>query len=277
MIEVQRMAGVFGLDIDQAAMGQVTDWKHCMYASCALRGMHIARMALAGFEGAKEVYEGEAGVNQFFPHRDTMLEPLPDLSNIVFKRWPALVFCQTPIDVALDLAGEISEPQKITSIEVKSFQEAIKNGATASAWNPASRAGRTHSIPYCVAACLIKKRMQYSYFDDDFAENENELAVIMSKVSVVEDPDMTAQYPSGAPCRITVTMMDGTSISKIRDYPKGDPRDPLSDIELEDKALDYLSCVMNLRSSKLVIERIWNIENEENVSWLVSPLKQKLV
>ncbi|WP_084600698.1 MmgE/PrpD family protein [Methanolacinia paynteri] len=276
LTEVQRIAGVFGLDINQTAVGEVTDWKHCTYASCAMRGTHIAGMALAGFEGAKEIYEGDAGVNRFFPHSKEMLPKLPDLGSIVFKRWPALVFCQTPIDVAIDLSGEIGSPGDIDRIEVQTYGQAIRNAATEGAFNPVSRAGRTHSIPYCVAAALVMKTIEYSCFDDDFAEKETEVGSLMKKVRVVENAGMNGKYPDGAPCSITVRMNDGTTFSGNRDFPKGDPHDPLSDKELEEKARLNIACVMDDKTADGIIGRIWNIESEERIDWLVAPLKRRM-
>jgi 2-methylcitrate dehydratase len=129
LTEAQRIAGMLGLDINQAAKGLLTEWKHCTYASSAMRGLQAVRMARAGFLGPSEIYEGEAGVNQFFPHVATLFDPPPDLKNIIFKRWPALVFCQTPIDVASDLSRRIPDPQTIASVDVKTYEVAFRNGA----------------------------------------------------------------------------------------------------------------------------------------------------
>jgi len=277
LTEAQRIAGVFGLDINQTAMGEVSDWKHCTYASCALRGMHIVRMTQAGFEGPKHIYDGEAGVNQFFPHNDTLLENLPDLSRIIFKRWPALVFCQTPIDVALDFCHEIKDVNDIQTIEIQTYKEAIDNGATKSSFHPVSRAGRTHSIAYCVAAALIKNAIEYSYFDDDFLEKETEIIQLISKIKIKENPDMTIQYPEKACCRIILTLKNGNVLNKSRDYPKGDPHDSLTDKELEEKALKNLKLIMDEQSAKNIIQKIWNIEQEGEINWLVSPLKQRIL
>jgi 2-methylcitrate dehydratase len=276
LTEVQRVAGVFGLDINQTAMGEITDWKHCTYASCALRGMHIARMALAGFEGAKNIYEGDAGVNRFIPHSPEMLAKLPNLGSIVFKRWPALVFCQTPIDVAIDLSAEIEHSGIIDSVEVQTYREAMDNGATEGAFNPVSRAGRTHSIPYCVAAALVMKTIDYSYFDDEFAEKKTAVSRLINKIKVVENPGMTKKYPDGAPCTINIKMDDGTVISRSRDFPKGDPNDPLSDEELEEKARLNMAYVMDENTADTIISRIWNVESEKRIDWLLEPLKHNM-
>lgn len=277
MTEAQRIAGMLGLDINQAAMGEVTDWKHCTYASCAMRALHSVKMALAGFEGPREIYEGEAGINRFIPHGQSILVPLPDLESIIFKRWPALVFCQTPIDVAVEIAHRIDDNQTVDHIEVQIYRKAIEEAAIESSYHPGSRAGRTHSIPYCVAAALVKKSIEYSYFDDDFIKKEKEVVDLIPRITVVEDDQMTQTFPEGAPCKIIVALKDGSTISHYRDFPRGDPHDPLSDQEVEEKAHRYLSLLTDRQNANAIIKRVWNLENESSIDWLVAPLEQKVV
>ena len=277
LIEAQRIAGVFGCDINQTALGKMTDWKHCTYASCALRGMHIARFVQAGFKGPEDIYEGDAGINHFFPHAEKMLSQLPDLSRIVFKRWPALVFCQTPIDVALDIYSSNDGSQKIEEVKVETYSIAVENGATEGAFCPTSRAGRTHSIPYCVATALIKGTIEYRFFDDDFSRDSKESTItdLMKKVSVVENTTLTKRYPDEAPCKITVKFKDGTKLTKERNYPRGDPKDPLSDKDLEAKGFPYIADVMGESIAKEIIERIWNMEREKSLEWMTGPLNHR--
>ncbi len=272
LTEAQRISGVLGLDVNQAAEGELTDWKHCTYASCAMRAMQAVKLASAGFEGPREIYQGEAGVDQFFPHAEAILEPPPDLSKIIFKRWPALVFCQTPIDVASDLSGKILGPRTIASVNVRTYQNAFRNGALPSAYHPVSRAGRTHSIPYCVAAALLKP-VEYEDFDDEYSRN-SALTQLISKVNVVEDAEMTKAYPLKSQCCIRVTLADGTVVESARDYPRGDPQEPLSDQEIENKFRNYFFFAKSKTEQEEVIDRLWKIEREENLDWLLSPLKR---
>ena len=277
LTEAQRIAGMLGLDINQAAMGEVTDWKHCTYASCALRALYAVRMALAGFEGPKDIYEGEAGVNRFIPHSRSMLEPLPQVESIIFKRWPALVFCQTPIDVAVEIAPKISNLQAIDHVQVETYKKAIDNGAIESSYHPTSRAGRTHSIPYCVAAALAKRTIEYRYFDDDFLCKEHDVSDLISKISVLENAQMTQTFPDGAPCRITVALKDGKTIAHQRDCPRGDPKDPLSDADIEEKVHKYFPLIAPGEDADALITGVWDLENKPSIDWLVAPLKQKVI
>jgi 2-methylcitrate dehydratase len=236
LVQAQRIAGMFGLDPNQAAVGQVTDWKHCTFASCAVRGLLAVRYARAGFEAPPDIYQGNAGVDRFFRHADTPFEPAPDLDRIIFKRWPALVFCQTPIDVALDLAPKVTDPSAVTDVEVRTYAVAARNGATPEAMHPDSRAGRTHSIPYCVATALLKP-IAYEDFDQS-RSTDPALQAVMARVRVVVDPDLDAGYPAGAPCTITLTFADGTTATASRRQPVGDSADPLTDAQLEQKLRD---------------------------------------
>jgi 2-methylcitrate dehydratase len=275
LTQSQRIAGMLGLDTNQSCMGVITDWRHCTYASCAMRALEAVRMALAGFEGPAEIYEGEAGINRFLPHGDRFLDPPPDLTSVVFKRWPALVFCQTPMDVALEAAGKVNDLGSINSIKVYTYKKAIETAGTKSSFRPVSRAGRTHSIPYCVAVALVKKTVEYEYFDDGFIEKEEQVAGLIPRITVVEDAAMTKAYPDKTPCRIMVTLKDGTIIDESHDYPHGDPRDPLSDSEIEVKALKYLSSLIDHEAASTIIERVWKLESEASIDWLVGALKQR--
>ena len=275
LTNAQRIAGGLGLDTNQPSRDRVTDWKHCTYASCALRGLFAAKMAQAGIEGPYKIYQGTAGIDRFFPHADDVFDPVPDLGSIVFKRWPALVFCQTPIDVALDLAPKVGDPASIETIEVGTYAMCVNIAAGETAWQPDSRAGRTHSLPYCVAAVLAKGSIAYQDFDEPFASDPT-LKALMAKVSVKEDAAITAAFPAKSACTITVTHSDGTTQTASRDCPRGDPADPLSDAEIEDKLKTYFFFAEGNEVSD-VIGQIAHIEQQPNVEDLVAPLKRRRI
>lgn len=276
LVEAQRIAGAMGLAGNQAALGEVTDWKHCTYAACAMRAMTSVKMAQAGFRGPVDIYEGEAGAGSFMEHAGEFLDPAPDLKRIIFKRWPALVFMQTPIDTAIALVGNIDDHKMIEQVRVETYRKVIEESAVSEgALYPASRAGRSHSLHYCVAVALLKGTIDIACFEDEFIANNTGIDDLAAKISVSEDPAMTGAYPGSSPCRVTVTMKDGKTFTHSLDRPRGDPGDPLSDEEIEQKALTYLPRVMPGREAVEVIDRIWHIEEEQSIDWLMAPLKRK--
>ena len=275
LVQTQRIAGMFGLNINQAAVGEMTDWKHCTYASCVIRGVQAVKLALAGFQAPSKIYEGTSGINQFFPHAAEIFDPLPDLGRIIFKRWSALVFCQTPIDVALDLSSKIKDKNAIESVIVKTYDVAFRNGALPTAHHPTSRAGRTHSIPYCVATALLKS-VKYEDFDEPRAL-EQDLNQLMPKIQVLRDSEIEKNYPEKSMCIISVTMTDGSTIQARRDWPKGDPNDPLSNSQIEEKFSEYFFFAENQDEKYDMIENFWKLEDKTSLDWLISPLKRRLI
>jgi len=277
LVEAQRMAGAMGLSPNQAALGVVTDWKHCTYASCAMRGVTAALMARAGFHGPVDIYQGQAGADRFFPHVDDFLSPPPDLRTITFKRWQALVFCQTPLDVALALAPELAgvDRASIEKVDVWTYEMALKQAGFEGAYRPGTQAGRTHSLPYCIAAALLFGKIDHASFNDQTAQVP-ELQGLMGKISLHEDDRMSADYPEKAGCRIRIATLGGQVFEAERDYPRGAPKDPLSDAEITAKALAHLGTLVSAKDAKAITERLWNIEKEPGVGWLLAPLAQEV-
>lgn len=277
LVEAQRLAGAMGLNPNQAGEGVITDWKHCTYASCAMRGVSAAVMARSGFQGPVDIYGGAAGLDRFLPHVETFMEEPPDLGRIVFKRWQALVFCQTAIDTALELHPAFSRlaPSSVSRVDVWTYHMAMVQAGTAEAANPVSRAGRTHSLPYCVAAALLRGAVDYDTFGDQAAQAPD-LTALMAKIVLHDDAAMTRAYPDMSPCRIEVQVAGASPLTAALDYPKGDPRAPLSDADIETKVAGYLADLVDPQTARRLVERLWSIEAEQELGWLLAPLQQEV-
>ena len=147
--------------------------------------------------------------------------------------------------------------------------------AGGSAWHPDSRAGRTHSLPFCVATALANASISYSDFDDQPAEY-SKVFKLMSKVNVAEDLQMTAEFPQNSPCKITIVLNDGSKISASRDYPHGDAKDPMTNAEIEEKLLNYFFFSEG-NEAKEVLDQLYNIEGITSVSKITKPLKRRRI
>ncbi len=91
------------------------------------------------------------------------------------------------------------------------------------------------------------------------------------------DPEINSAYPAQSRCVITAILTDGSTVRAERDYPKGDPNDPLSDKEIEEKLSDYFFFATNKNERDEVIECIWKLEEQANLEWLIDPLKRRLI
>jgi 2-methylcitrate dehydratase len=57
------------------------------------------------------------------------------------------------------------------------------------------------------------------------------------------------------------------------DYPKGDPRNPLTDTEIEEKFAALAEGVLSKSAQKKVKDAVWNLEKVGSVSKLMGMMK----
>ncbi|RLE32567.1 MAG: MmgE/PrpD family protein, partial [Acidobacteria bacterium] len=56
-----------------------------------------------------------------------------------------------------------------------------------------------------------------------------------NKVKVIADPEIEAVFPELQRVKVVIKTTDGRELEKKLDYPKGDPRNPLTDAEIAGK------------------------------------------
>jgi 2-methylcitrate dehydratase len=72
---------------------------------------------------------------------------------------------------------------------------------------------------------------------------------------------------------VNISTTDGRSLSKQLDYPKGDPRNPLSDQEIEEKFSALAEGVLSSVAQRKLKDAIWNLEKIGSVSKLMALMK----
>jgi 2-methylcitrate dehydratase PrpD len=64
------------------------------------------------------------------------------------------------------------------------------------------------------------------------------------RVTVREDPDLSAQVPRLKPARVTVTFTDGRQVTRLRESARGDYQDPYGEDEVRSKFRELASLVL---------------------------------
>ena len=82
-----------------------------------------------------------------------------------------------------------------------------------------------HSIPYSVAARVLLRDNGVDAYTDDAATDPG-MRELMQRVSVVEDPAMTAAIPDVRSARVTVTLIDGRELRATETTPAGGSDNP---------------------------------------------------
>lgn len=100
--------------------------------------------------------------------------------------------------------------------------------------------GARVSVPYCIAVAAVDGRLGQAQFAPSRIR-ERVVQDVLARTDVVADPELTALYPDKFPARVTITLTDGRKLQETRHFPKGDPQDPLTPAEIEDKFVQNLA------------------------------------
>jgi 2-methylcitrate dehydratase len=91
----------------------------------------------------------------------------------------------------------------------------------------------------------------------------------LNKVRVVADPEIEKVFPALQRVAVKITSTDGRVFEKTMDFPKGDPRNPLSDREIEEKFHALAEPIMPADARNKLIDAIWTLERQKSVTDLM--------
>jgi len=259
------------LALSQARRGSLSSWKGCAGANGSRNAVFAALLAREGFTGPGEVFEGSGGFWEAVGHSDW---PLPESPMIVETRTKSLPVCyhgQSSVFAAIELRDRVDLKQ-IEEIQVDGYQVAVfMMGGDASRWAPTTRETADHSLPYCVAIGLLDGELTSASFADERLRDPA-VAELMRKVKVSEDPALSAQYPEGAPGRVSIRMKSGEKhVVEIR-YPKGHEKSPMGDAEIERKFRDLCGGPLGKAGCDRALEALWQLETIDDTNKITALL-----
>jgi len=180
-----------------------------------------------------------------------------EICSVYFKMYACCRFSHPVLDglSALVEKNEIRH-NTIKSITVQSFAKALLLGRTA----PENPVAAMYSIPYAIGCQLIKGKIGPEEITAESLSNRRILD-IAEKVTIEEDPELTALFPEKCFSRIALYLKDGTHVKSETLSAKGDPDNPYSKEELGVKFL-HLTQSLPGRRNEEIFDLIMNIEHE---------------
>ena len=92
----------------------------------------------------------------------------------------------------------------------------------------------------------------------------------LNKVEVVADPEIEKVFPALQRVIVQIQTRDGRSFQRQLDFPKGDPRNPLTDQEIDEKFAALAEGVLSASAQKKLKEAVWSLERVGSVSDLMA-------
>jgi 2-methylcitrate dehydratase PrpD len=206
----------------------------------AQAGLRAARLAREGFTGPAAILEGEQG---FFaglcpdavPERVLATAAGWKLPETSFKPYPSCRHTHPAIDAALALREELAPGaagvEAVERIRIASYPTALRVTDDPA---PTSTYAAKFSIQFCVASTLARGRPELGSFEGESLRDPRVLR-LLERTEVGVGDELAASYPARWGARVEVATTDGATRAAERRSARGDPEDPLSDAELDDK------------------------------------------
>ena len=266
----------------QVRAGELTMWKGASFSNAARNAVFAAAMARSGLEGPSPIFEGEMGFfNQVSGPFD--LDPSSfggrrgegfKLRETYIKFYPAEYHSQSAIWAALELRRAVGDPSSIESVLIESHEAGYAIlGKDPEKWEPKTKETADHSLPYIVGMALLEGKVDNSTYSPRRFSRPSVLE-FLRRITVREDGALTALYPgNGMGNRITAKLKSGESVTKEVIVPKGHPKNPMSDGEIEDKFRRLTSRHLPVSRADRVLEKLWHLEKLGDVSELMDDLR----
>lgn len=256
-------AGLWEFATDKA----MTKYLHC--AKAAFNGLLSSLMAEKGFTGATRILEGDRGFFKAYSGEMDFEKSFEDMgmnyriNETVYKPYASCRHTHGPVNGVLELreAHGLSY-EDVEKITVETYGTVLKlAGNTDYSTPPAAR----FSIFYCLACALIFGRVGVNEFREEVIKDPRIAQVIPSiKVEVTEE--MNSMYPAKWASKITIKTQRGDSYSIFIEYPKGDPENTMTDLEIEEKYLSLATLKITEPRALNLLERCRSVEEHGSLA-----------
>ncbi len=259
--------------------GKLTMMKNTVDPMATQSGVLAALMAEKGYTGPEHVVDGKEGLTHCFGPAwklNLLTDGLGESWRITqcgMKAFPTEALTHTPISAVLDIVKSNDlKPEQVEKVQIRSLARAADILSDPSKYDPQSKETADHSLPYVIAAAIAERQVTPVQFEMKKIMDPT-IRAQLKKVEVVADPEIEKVFPALQRVIVNLTTTDGRTFTKQLDYPKGDPRNPLSDAEVEEKFAALAEGVLSEGAQKKLKDAIWNLEKVGSVSKLMALMK----
>lgn len=276
--QIANAAGISGshsVTLGAVTAGTLTMMKNTVDPMATEAGVFAALLAQKGYQGTTPIFEGREGLFEAIGEDwkpEVLTENLGETFKITdcsIKPFPSEALTHAPISAVLDLVIEHDlQPEQIEKIEIYTLRRAAEILADEKKYIIDSRETADHSLPFCIAAAVVRRNLTPREFSPESLRDREILAVV-PKVKAVLEPSFENRFTAEQPCRIIITLTNGERLENERAFPKGDPRDRLSTAELKTKFGILAEGLLTNEECETIFQTVQNLENVEQTGDLM--------
>lgn len=231
-------------------------------------GIIAARLAAAGFTGPANILESRYGFLRAYSSESDIAKLSPQqhqfaLMQVSLKPYACCRYMHGPIDCLLEIRRvHTPDPGQIARIRC-----GVLSGGRGLIADPIEQKRRASNIveaqfsmPYGAAIALLTGKAGLSVFTDEWLRHPG-VRALMQKVECYTTPELDDYYPAEWRASADIEMEDGQVYSAQVRYALGDPRNPLSWQQLEERFHELVAPVIQDTDARaLLIERVKNLD-----------------
>jgi 2-methylcitrate dehydratase PrpD len=178
-----------------------------------------------------------------------------------FKYFPSILASHSAIQATLRLVTKHRiDPRRIVRITNETYQTVASHFSNTDVRTP--MAARV-SVPYCIAVAAVDGTVTQAQFAGERIEDPL-VRHVLGITEVIPDAALTELYPDKFPARVAITLDDGSTAQETVLFPKGDPQDPLSSEELEEKFVENVRGQLGYAEAQALIDAINSLPEAED-------------
>jgi 2-methylcitrate dehydratase len=263
MVNAIGICGCHNHTIGCPTAGVLTMMKNTVDPMAVQSGVFAALMAQKGYSGTAKVFEGKEGFMDAYIGWDAKEEKLNlrdmegrdgvsawgwNVDELVgnlgenykilecsMKAFPTEALTHTHISCVLKImVNNNLDYSDIEEVKVTAFAQAYDILFDPTKYRPESRETADHSLPYCLAAAIVDKKITTASFSNEKLKDPRIYEVI-DKIKGEPSIKFEKMFPAKQPSKVVISTKNGEQYSEYLEYPKGDPREPMTMEDLENK------------------------------------------
>jgi 2-methylcitrate dehydratase len=263
MVNAIGISGSHNHTIGCPTAGKLTMMKNTVDPMAVQSGVFAALMAREGYTGTEAVFEGKEGFMDCFFGWDVKSQEVKpvdmqgreslgqwkwDLDKLIgnlgqsykimecsMKAFPTEALTHTHITALLKAVTKNNVTyDQIEEVRVTTIARACDILFDKHKYRPESRETADHSLPYCLAAALVDHKITTESFSEEKLKDKRIWEVI-DKIKGEASLEFEKMFPAKQPSKVVVKTTDGRSYEEYLEYPKGDPREPMTMEDLQNK------------------------------------------
>jgi 2-methylcitrate dehydratase len=262
------------LGILDASKEEYTMAKNLRFPFTAYDAILATFLAEKGFTGPRRVIEGQRGYVESVMQGDFDFDKCTDFKGFKimetgFKPFAAEATTHGHLTATLELVREHDvKPEDVAQVRIWATPRDVEHTSQPEKRYPKNKETADHSAYYLTAVAILDRDVSPRQYSPNKLEDPKVHGLI-DKVTFKADPGLEYFIAAGI---TEITTKQGMTYRKRVDYPKGDPRNPMTDQELEGKFRSMASEYMSEAQMKEVIDAVYKIDKLKDIGKLMKLL-----